>query len=629
MAKSRIQGITIQIDGSTKGLDKALQSVNKQSVSLQNELKDVDRLLKFNPNSTTLLAQKQQLLGQQVAVTADKLKQLQNAQSQVEQQFKSGQIGEQQYRGFQRELVQTKSRLDEFKQTLKTVDDNVSLKNVEQDLKGIQKYANNAKKALKATKDELKQLAKENGEGAAQAGAAAGLGVGAATGGLVEGMQETNTKLALMRTQADAVGMSFESLNGARTNFSAIGADVDQAAESIGNLIQAGYNEEQSLTRISTALAGVSVKYGSTFNPEGLAESIGTTTHLGEVTGQFMDLLEKEGINVDSFNATLKGMSSEQERANFITQTLEKQGLTGVFNKYQQLNPEVVKNAESQQKFQQAMADLAIVLTPLVTMVTDFITKMAEFAKNNPTLTQTIVIVAGAIGALLAVFIALMPIITAISALAGVLGVSFSAVALPILAIIAVIAAVIAIGVLLYKNWDTIKAKAGEIWEAVKDAFGGLGDKMAQFGHDIIQGLIDGIKNKIQAVKDAIKSVTEAITGKVKAILDINSPSKVMAQLGKYTGEGFAIGIKSQLSNVSRQAKALSQQATTVANNRSNQSTANINNSNSNQGNTIYNFEGMFAGANFNVREEADIQKLAKQLHDYIQLQGRKGGVVF
>ena len=44
----KIKGITIEIGGETKGLDKALADVNKKSRDLQKELKEVDKLLKFS-----------------------------------------------------------------------------------------------------------------------------------------------------------------------------------------------------------------------------------------------------------------------------------------------------------------------------------------------------------------------------------------------------------------------------------------------------------------------------------------------------------------------------------------------------------------------------------------------------
>lgn len=115
----RIKGITIELDGDTKGLDKALKGVNKESRDIQKELRDVDRLLKFNPKNTELVAQKQKLLGDQVATTRKKLEQLKGSQEQVTEAFKKGEISEEQYRGFQREIAETESKLNHYEGQLK------------------------------------------------------------------------------------------------------------------------------------------------------------------------------------------------------------------------------------------------------------------------------------------------------------------------------------------------------------------------------------------------------------------------------------------------------------------------------------------------------------------------------
>lgn len=120
MAGSRIKGITIEIDGDTKGLDKALGNVNQSASKTQQELRDVNKLLKLDPGNTDLIAQKQKLLAQAISQTSDKLGVLKSAQSQVEAQFKSGDIGEEQYRAFQREVAATEATLKGYKSQLST-----------------------------------------------------------------------------------------------------------------------------------------------------------------------------------------------------------------------------------------------------------------------------------------------------------------------------------------------------------------------------------------------------------------------------------------------------------------------------------------------------------------------------
>lgn len=115
-----IKGITIEINGDTTGLDKALSSVNNNANKTQSELRDVNKLLKLDPGNTELVAQKQKLLAQSITQTGAKLKTLKDAQAQVDAQFAKGDIGEEQYRTFQREIAATESTLRGYKSQLTT-----------------------------------------------------------------------------------------------------------------------------------------------------------------------------------------------------------------------------------------------------------------------------------------------------------------------------------------------------------------------------------------------------------------------------------------------------------------------------------------------------------------------------
>lgn len=121
MAK-KINGITIAIGADTTGVTNGLKDIGKQSNAVNGELRDVERLLKLNPSNVELVAQKQQLLSKQVELTTNKLDGLKGAQADVDRQFSNGDIGEEQYRAFQREIVATEGRLEHYKQTLEEVE---------------------------------------------------------------------------------------------------------------------------------------------------------------------------------------------------------------------------------------------------------------------------------------------------------------------------------------------------------------------------------------------------------------------------------------------------------------------------------------------------------------------------
>ena len=117
MAES-IRGINVVIGAETTGLQRALADVTRNARNIQQELRQVERLLRMDPGNTTLLAQQQQLLGNAIENTRDKLARLRAAQEQVNQQFARGEISEGQYRAFQREVAQTEQELERLERQL-------------------------------------------------------------------------------------------------------------------------------------------------------------------------------------------------------------------------------------------------------------------------------------------------------------------------------------------------------------------------------------------------------------------------------------------------------------------------------------------------------------------------------
>lgn len=115
---NRIKGITIEIGGDTTGLDKALKGVNSSISKTQSALNDVNRLLKLDPTNTVLVTQKQELLSQAISQTEEKLSALESAQEQVTAAFQRGDLGEDKYQAFQREIEETRGKLTRYQNDL-------------------------------------------------------------------------------------------------------------------------------------------------------------------------------------------------------------------------------------------------------------------------------------------------------------------------------------------------------------------------------------------------------------------------------------------------------------------------------------------------------------------------------
>ena len=80
---STIKGITVKIAGDTIDLQKSLKAVQSSSSSLQRELTAINKQLKFDPENTVLLAQKQEVLKEQIENSKSALLKFLDVQDQV------------------------------------------------------------------------------------------------------------------------------------------------------------------------------------------------------------------------------------------------------------------------------------------------------------------------------------------------------------------------------------------------------------------------------------------------------------------------------------------------------------------------------------------------------------------
>ena len=91
--------------------------------------------------------------------------------------------------------------------------------------------------------------------------------------------------------------------------------------------------------------------------------------------------------------------------------------------------------------------------------------------------------------------------------------------------------------------WTNIKEKCGEITDKIKEAFTEFIDTIKQIGKDIASGLWNGIKSKKDWLKEKISGWVGGIGDAIKDFFKISSPSRLMAEYGRYIDEGLAQGI--------------------------------------------------------------------------------------
>ena len=242
---SRIQGITVEIGGDTTKLQTALKGVNSSIKSTQQQLKDVNSLLKLDPGNTELLAQKQKLLSEAVGETKEKLAALKTAAEQANTALENGEISQSQYDALQREIIET-----------------------EQNLRSLETQANQSATALQkigATGEKLKTV----GDNISSAGqkmlpataAVTGLGTAAVTtaASFESSMSQVQATMGITKDSMSTVnGESVNTMNalsnlakemGSKTAFSA-----SECAEALNYLALAGYNTQEMTDTLPTVL---------------------------------------------------------------------------------------------------------------------------------------------------------------------------------------------------------------------------------------------------------------------------------------------------------------------------------------------------------------------------------------
>lgn len=119
MANKKLQGITIEIGGNTKKLNDALESVNKTIYKTNGELKSLNNALKLDPKNTKLLADKQELLKNNINASKEKLKELTAAQKEMGKYKNLTDSQKESYRELTIEIVKSKNSVKNLEDELK------------------------------------------------------------------------------------------------------------------------------------------------------------------------------------------------------------------------------------------------------------------------------------------------------------------------------------------------------------------------------------------------------------------------------------------------------------------------------------------------------------------------------
>ena len=490
-----IKGIVIEFSGDTTKLDKALRQIKNSTKDIDNELKQVNKALKFNPTSVELWRQKQDLLKQKIKETENNLKELKNIQAQMD--AKGVDKNSEAYRRVQREIISAESKLKTFNAELRKIGQ-VNLRAMSEQFKDMGNKLTAAGNAMR---------------GISTAAAALAASIGALTVKSGKWADELNTM-----SKVYSIG------TGELQKYSAAADLVDVSTEDIAKSHIKLEKQMMSASKGTGASAEAFAKLGvSVTNADGslrdgdavwqdTIKALGSMENETERDALAMQLMGKSAANLNPL------IEDGGETYKQVADTLAKYDLDFIdqdtLDQANEFNDALdTMKMVGMVAFQQLGTQLAAYLAPVMEKVVDLVGRLAAWFSNlSPSTQAAIAAIAGVVAVMAPLLIGLGKVAFAISSI-----ISLASVVIPVIAgvgstllpIIAIVAAVVAAGVLLYKNWDLIKAKAIAFKDAVIAAFNQFKANVAA----TFNSIRDSIVNPLQTAISKAQAIIEKIKG--------------------------------------------------------------------------------------------------------------------
>lgn len=461
MAGNRIKGLTIEIGGDTTKLSDSLKGVDKSLKDTQSQLKDVNKLLKLDPTNVDLLRQKHDLLSKAVKDTKEREKELQKA---LEQLKEAGDTEENRHQQdlLQRELVETQ-------QSLKDLEDQYKKSSP-----ALESFAAGAKNVQEKT---------------AKVSAAAGIAAAGMLGMAAKAAASADDLLTL----SNVTGFSVEELQKLQYASSFVDVSMDTMTGSITKLTKGMASGSDAFDKLGVAI---------TDSDGNMRDATDVWYEAIEALGQVQNETERDQLSMELFGKSAMEMAGIVDDGGEALKALgEEAEATGNILSGEAVEDAVAFNdqidelkGKAEQAFLSAGAALADTLVPALETLVDVISGVLSWFGQLDGGTQAFILT---VLGLVAAISPIAGIISTIATMAGALNVAMLPMIGTIGAIVVAIGAAVAIGVALYKNWDTIKQKASELWQKISDTFAKIKETIGE--------KIEGAKEKVRSAIEAIK----------------------------------------------------------------------------------------------------------------------------
>lgn len=429
--------------------------------------------------------------------------------------------------------------------------------------------------------------------------------------------------LDIATVASQKTGLSVDSLFASYEKYGAqlraSGFDMESSVALLAQIEKSGMNVENVYTALKTANKNwatsgkdASTEFSKSIDlirdakTETKALQLATEIYGSKAAVEFVEAIRSGRFSIDEMAASI----SSYEGA---TQATFEATLDPIDQSTVAMNNLTLAGAELGKSIQEALGPIFESLSQTLKSVTEWFKGLDDGTKRT---ILTVLAIVAAIGPLLVILgtiagsisnlIGLWGMVSGV--MGGTAGVAFAGL-LPIIGgVVAAIVAIIAIGTLLYKNWDFLSAEATRIWDSVASMFtnwvanmGTMWNKfitnalavfpkiwegiknfflsfirggvpglindyimkpffnidLFEVGKNIISGLWNGISSMVGDLFSGISDIAGGLINSAKKALKIKSPSQEFEQIGMYTGQGFAIGLQNSINDMNNQVFAM------------------------------------------------------------------------
>lgn len=355
-------GPRIGIDGYA-AYRKNMNNIIQQSKTLAAEMKAVTSAYDKNDESQEKLTKQAEILAKQIQNQQKRIDALGGA---VEDTAKKYGEGSTQALRYQEELNKALAAMNRMEQDLKTVQ--AQLDRTESGMDDVADSAEEMGDAAEAGGDGFTILKGTIADLASSAIQSVIGMVSDFTGellGLSEATREYREMQAKLQGSTEAFGYSLDFTRGQYEEFYRYLADDQMATNAITNLLGL-HTTTENLEKLTEGAIGVWTAYGDSIPIESLTESINETAQTAKVTGVLADALNWAGISEDDFNEKLQSLSTTQERADAIADTLN--GTYGDSkDAYDKMTGSIQDANDAELDLKETQADLGETLEPVNT----------------------------------------------------------------------------------------------------------------------------------------------------------------------------------------------------------------------------------------------------------------------